>query len=528
MIRNRNTIAYDQSIVREISYTDLIHTEIPGYNITSRDNGINTKTSDSDHRLSEILFITSYPPSKSSIAKYANGLVESLVNRSSNSLSVKVCALETGGSGHQYPDEVRYTLDTTSTEEYAKLAKAINEDNRISIVVIQHEFGLFRDQETAFFYFVYALSKPIVITFHSVLPRPGNQLRTFIRNITDYCESILVMSHTPASILVNDYGLTEQKISVIAHDNNFVPYSDVSSLAESGCALDDNSLKLIASCVRFSETYDTENLETINRCLDFLQERILPSGRFVNSKVIKSMAYDPDSIANLDDSNGRVVWSLGYLTSFIDIIPNDIILKARSIIRKSLIHIETVDSSRAIAFAIKGMYYYYVVYKNPRNLDIFETLANRLVRIYPKEPEIEEEWFGGSLKSCNSIIPEAMLYAWLLTKKNIYKEIAISSLNILMHSAVNEEGVKMIRDRSWLQNDFNEGHLGESSFDAVCTVMTLSKFYEVLGDKEYSETMETALSWLTPANQLDQNTNNPEPNPTINYLMSAIKSGHSI
>jgi uncharacterized protein YfbU (UPF0304 family) len=111
-------------------------------------------------------------------------------------LSIKVCALETGESGYQYPDEVRYTLDTTSAEEYEKLAKAINEDNRISIVVIQHEFGFFREQETAFFYFIYALSKPVVIAFHSVLPRPGNQLKSLIRNITDYCESVLVMSYT--------------------------------------------------------------------------------------------------------------------------------------------------------------------------------------------------------------------------------------------------------------------------------------------------------------------------------------------
>jgi hypothetical protein len=334
--------------------------------------------------------------------------------------------------------------------------------------------------------------------------------------------------HSPASILINDYGLTEQKISVIAHDNHLVPYSGESSLAESGCDLDDNSLEMIASCVRFSETYDIESLETIKRCLGFLKERILPSGRFVNSKIIKSRAYDPDSIADLDDSNGRVVWSLGYLTSFIDILPNDIILKARSVLRKSLIHIETVNSSRAIAFAIKGLYYYYTVYKNPRNLDLLKTLANRLVKIYPKEPDKEEEWFGGSHKCFNSILPEAMLYSWLLTKEHIYKEIAISSFNILLHSAVNEEGIKVLQDRSWFQNDYNEGHLGESSFDAVCTVMTLSKFYDVLGDKEYGEKMETALSWFAGENHLHRNINNPDTKPTINYLMSIIKSGQSI
>jgi hypothetical protein len=60
----KNMIVYDRSNAREISYTDLINTEISGYNITSRESRINKKTSDSDNSLPEILFITSYPPSK--------------------------------------------------------------------------------------------------------------------------------------------------------------------------------------------------------------------------------------------------------------------------------------------------------------------------------------------------------------------------------------------------------------------------------------------------------------------------------
>jgi len=213
------------SKVREISYTDLVNEDFTGYNTASRESIISKKAADSGQGLTEMLFVTSYPPSQCSIAKYACNLVDSLVNNSGNLLSVKVCALESGESGYQYPDEVRYTLDTSSPGEYERLAKAINEDNRISIVVIQHEFGFFREQETALFYFIYALSKPVVIAFHSVMPHPGEQLKSFIRNVTDYCESIVVMSHTPASILINDYGLTEQKISVIAHDNDVLPFS---------------------------------------------------------------------------------------------------------------------------------------------------------------------------------------------------------------------------------------------------------------------------------------------------------------
>ena len=40
----------------------------------------------------EILFITSYPPRECGIATYSQDLIESLKNKFSNSLSIKVCA----------------------------------------------------------------------------------------------------------------------------------------------------------------------------------------------------------------------------------------------------------------------------------------------------------------------------------------------------------------------------------------------------------------------------------------------------
>ena len=45
--------------------------------------------------------------------------------------------------------------------------------------------------------------------------------------------------------------------------------------------------------------------------------------------------------------------------------------------------------------------------------------------MYKHESNEKWEWFEGYLTYANSILPEAMLYAWLLTGETIYKDIAI-------------------------------------------------------------------------------------------------------
>ena len=71
-----------------------------------------------------------------------------------------------------------------------------------------------------------------------------------------------------------------------------------------------------------------------------------------------------------------------------------------------------------MAFTIKGLYYYQTAIKDPETFKLVKTLANRLVQMYKHESSPDWEWFEGYLTYANSILPEAMLYAWLLTKKN--------------------------------------------------------------------------------------------------------------
>ena len=692
----------------------------------------------------EILFITSYPPMECGIATYSQDLIMALNNKFGNSLSIKVCALESGNTSYSYPDEVKFVLDTSLAGEYQKLSQSINKDKRIKIVLIQHEFGFYKKQEQAFLQFLHELTKPFVIVFHKILPHPDEQLRSKIMKIAAACRSIIVMTNTSAHILTDDYGVPQQKISVIAHGTHLVlhlsekflktkyglkdrkilttfgllssgksiettlealpaiikiipdvlfliigkthpevvkeegekyresleqkvkdlylqnhvrfinkflalpdlleylqltdiylftsndPNQAVSGtfvyamscacpiistpiphakevLAEdtgiifefgnsqqlangvirllsdgslrrnissntlqkivstawensavahamlfekisgdkiaiqynlpvinlnhlkkmttntgiiqfskinqpdirSGYTLDDNARALVVTCMYFELTGNEKSIQDIRKYLTFIKSCMQPAGDFLNYVDKDNKFTDQNKVANLDDANGRAVWALGYLLSLTNLLPGDVISEAKAIIEKSMHRIETVHSPRAMAFAVKGIYYYLSTANSPENLLHLKTFADRLVQMYKHESNEKWEWFEGYLTYANSILPEAMLYAWLKTRKTVYKKIAISSFNFLLSQIFNENGIEVISNKGWLQKGQKAGHFGEQPIDVAYTVMTLSKFYDVFNDENYRQKMETAFNWFLGSNRLHQIIYNP-------------------
>lgn len=704
---------------------------------------INTDTMN-QQVLPEVLFITSYPPRECGIATYSQDLIRSLNNKFSNSLSVKVCAMEADEVNYDYPDEVKYVLKTSLAPEYEKLAVKINADTDIKIVLIQHEFGFFYFQEQAFLNFLNELTKPVVVVFHTVLPGPDEQFKLKVQHIAAACASIIVMTNTSAGILTNDYGVNQEKISVIPHGTHLVPrlnkkslklkyklkgrkvlttfgllssgksiettiealpaivkkcpeviflvigkthpevvksdgeiyremleqkieelglhdqvrfinrYLSLPELLEylqltdiylfttndpnqavsgtfvyamscgcpiistpiphakeiltsdtgiifdfrnsyqlsvavlrllnndklrknisintlekivvtawensavaharlfdeiggdtftirynlpainlnhlnqmttstgiiqfskvnqpdinSGYTLDDNARALVATCMVLESTGNRKIVYKIRKYLNFIKYCQQPEGDFLNY-IDKDLRFtDQNKEVNLDDSNGRAIWALGYLTSLKGLLPAKLISDAGMLIEKSRQHLETVCSTRAMAFAIKGLYYYQSVLNSPENLALIQLFANRLVQMYRHESGKAWKWFESYLTYGNSTLPEAMVYAWLLTKEAVYKDIALSSFNFLLAKTFNENGIEVISNKHWLQKGQKAGQFGEQPIDVAYTIMTLSLFYTVFKVKEYQTKKETAFNWFLGKNRLNQIIYNP-------------------
>lgn len=699
---------------------------------------------DYETNLTEILFITSYPPRECGIATYSQDLIKAVNNKFSNSLTIKVCALESAESGFVYPAEVKYTLNTSSKKDYKLIAHQINLNEQLKIVLIQHEFGFFGEQEEAFLQFLFELTKPIIIVFHTVLPNPSDSLKQKISRIAAACESIIVMTGNSAEILKKEYNVPSSKISVIPHGTHLVPhlsekflklkyslenrkvlstfgllssgksiettlnalpeiisecpevmfliigkthpevvrregekyrksleekiellslqehvkfvnkYLDLPELLDylqltdiylftsndpnqavsgtfayamgcacpiistpipharelltqdtgiifdfnnsaqlslnvnkllkdnrlrkhlstnalqkivstswensaishaklfeskstnntvlkfnlpeinlshfkklttnfgmiqfskinqpdikSGFTLDDNARALLVMCKHYSQTRDIKSLEYIKLYLKFIEFCLQPAGDFLNYVDEKRQFTEQNNTCNLDDSNGRAVWALGFLISLKGIMPEDLILKAESLFEKSLVRLSMIHSTRAMAFAIKGLYFFLGVKSSTENLMLLKTFANRLVQMYKHESDAKWEWFESYLTYANSILPEAMLYAWQLSGEAAYKKIAISSLNFLLSQTYNEDGIIVISNKTWLKKGEKPSQFGQQPIDVAYTIMTLSKFYDVFPDDKYLKKMITAFNWFLGKNRINQIIYNP-------------------
>ncbi len=110
-----------------------------------------------------------------------------------------------------YSPDVKYILKTSRADEYEKMATSINLDHNIKIVIIQHEFGFFKEQEQAFLEFIYLLSKPVVVVFHTVLPYPDDLLIVNVQRIAAACTSIIVMTNYSATDINGNLWNTKTK-----------------------------------------------------------------------------------------------------------------------------------------------------------------------------------------------------------------------------------------------------------------------------------------------------------------------------
>jgi len=172
------------------------------------------------------LFITSYPPRECGIATYSQDLIKALNDKFGHSFKIRICPLESGNERHTYADEIKYILDVDHSGAFTSLAKSINDNADIRIVMLQHEFGFFKQTEDHFIQFLDALTKPVVIVFHTVLPHPTDSLKENVQQISRVAESIIVMTKSSARILIDQYGVYQEKITVIPHGTHLVPHLD--------------------------------------------------------------------------------------------------------------------------------------------------------------------------------------------------------------------------------------------------------------------------------------------------------------
>ncbi|MEO9485212.1 MAG: glycosyltransferase [Ekhidna sp.] len=277
----------------------------------------------------------------------------------------------------------------------------------------------------------------------------------------------------------------------------------------SGFTLDDNARAMIAMITYYAQSGRLEDLRLIERYFTFIKYCQKPNGRFNNYVDIKGEFHKQNAYTNLEDSNGRAIWALGYLVSNASYFPDDLVTKAIIAISQSADWMMKLKSPRSIAFVIKGLYYHNQYLKNQTLVDIVEKLSDRLVQHYVSESHDEWDWFESYLTYANGVMPEALLLAYDLTGYDSYQEIAIKTFDFLISKIFKDGKIKVISNRGWLNKGDKNAHFGEQPIDVAYTILALDNFYRITGNEKYKSCLETAFEWFLGNNHLNQIIHNP-------------------
>lgn len=165
-----------------------------------------------------ILFMGTYPPRECGIATFTKDLVSSIDKRFSPKIKSKILAINKNGSNiYNYNKKVLFQISDNDINDYIEVAKKINLSEEIKLIIIQHEFGIFGGEYgDHLLAFLEVIEKPVIITFHSILPDPNERLKKVVRAIGEKVESIVVMTKKGVDILREDYDVQAQ-IKIIPH-----------------------------------------------------------------------------------------------------------------------------------------------------------------------------------------------------------------------------------------------------------------------------------------------------------------------
>jgi glycosyltransferase involved in cell wall biosynthesis len=174
-----------------------------------------------------IVCLATFPPRQCGIATFTADLTHAIDQMFGPSVESKIVAMNlTEISNLPYPDKVILQISQPREEDYVNAADKLNRLEKVKLINIQHEFGIFGGEYGSYLlYFLKKLHKPVVTTFHTVLPDPDKKMRKTVQAIMKYSKGIIVMTRSSKEILEKDYGLDSKRIKVIPHGIHHVPHT---------------------------------------------------------------------------------------------------------------------------------------------------------------------------------------------------------------------------------------------------------------------------------------------------------------
>lgn len=337
--------------------------------------------------------------------------------------------------------------------------------------------------------------------------RPSAWQNVALKHLSLFTKKLEIASHE-IEYKLPEFNLTHLKksttnIGIIQFSLLEIPH------LESGFTLDDNARALTSLVEYYELTSDKSVLSLIETYFSFIESMQQPAGDFLNYIDHKGEYTLQNFEENLEDSMGRALNALGHFYSKQHLFNHTFSDRITTIIERSLPLISNLSSPRSIAFALKGLYQYNEIIKSASvNLQII-ALSNRLIRFYEQSKQADWQWFEDTITYGNAILPEVLLYAFALTKDQLFLDCAKESFDFLLEIHFKKEYYRTISNRTWYTLNQETSVYGEQPIDVAYTIIALEQFMNYFPTEGYQEKMKKAFNWYHGDNHLKQIIYNP-------------------
>jgi len=259
-----------------------------------------------------------------------------------------------------------------------------------------------------------------------------------------------------------------------------------------GYTTDDNARALIVATQHYEHTGERADLDLAITYLSYLHYAQSPDHKFR-----ESMAFDRTFLDDerTEDCYGRAMWACGYVAS--SSLPENVRIVARKMFDDSIGWAGDLNSPRAKAYSILGMYGYLRGKEDRERLgDKIDALANSLLVGLRTYGDKDWQWYEPYLTYGNAILPLGMLAAAEVTGRKAYKDAAIRTMRFLTDITILDGRLEIIGNDGWYMRGGKRAWYDQQTVDAGYAVCLYVRAYKQLGDREYLDLARIAFDWF--------------------------------
>ena len=157
--------------------------------------------------------VGTYPPTECGIATFASALRGGMCDTDREPVECRIIRLVDEPAGDGGP-EIVAELQRGSR---ASASEAIAAADELDVVIVQHEYGIYGDDDgAAVLDLVREITQPTIVVLHTVLDDPSRNQRRIIEGLAEHADALVTMTRT-AQRRLRDYAVDMGKVSVIPH-----------------------------------------------------------------------------------------------------------------------------------------------------------------------------------------------------------------------------------------------------------------------------------------------------------------------